>query len=130
MRICPRCKTEKTLSEFYEGKGYCKPCQKEYKYTYRRRDRQAWHKISIERRKVVYNEMRIKLQQYAMRQVHRAILKGVLIRPSNCSICNTTSCICGHHPDYSKPLEVIWVCRLCHTAIHRTWRKLEYNSRK
>lgn len=24
-----------------------------------------------------------------------------------------------HHPDYSKPLEVVWVCRDCHMALHR-----------
>lgn len=36
-----------------------------------------------------------------------------------------TSCHCGnvdveaHHPDYSKPLEVIWLCRSCYVEIHR-----------
>jgi hypothetical protein len=23
-----------------------------------------------------------------------------------------------HHPDYDKPLEVVWVCRSCHLDIH------------
>lgn len=38
-------------------------------------------------------------------------------------------CHCGslrveaHHPDYSKPLEVEWVCRKHHRAIHAEQRR-------
>jgi hypothetical protein len=34
-------------------------------------------------------------------------------------------CACGstdaqmHHPDYRKPLEVVWICRPCHLALHK-----------
>jgi hypothetical protein len=38
------------------------------------------------------------------------------------------SCVeCGaprahaHHPDYSKPLNVVWLCRTCHSVAHRTF---------
>jgi hypothetical protein len=33
-------------------------------------------------------------------------------------------CQCGapgeemHHPDYAKPLEVVWMCRPCHVHLH------------
>lgn len=40
-------------------------------------------------------------------------------------------CKCGcekvemHHPDYSKPLEIIWLCRDCHLELHRKEREIE-----
>lgn len=26
-----------------------------------------------------------------------------------------------HHPDYSRPLLVIWLCRACHLSLHETY---------
>jgi len=52
--------------------------------------------------------------------VMNALHCGKLIRPDLCSVCDKTCIPEGHHPDYSKPLEVIWVCHDCHVAIH--WR--------
>lgn len=47
-----------------------------------------------------------------------ALQSGKLIRPDNCSKCGVTGKIDGHHEDYSKPLEVIWLCKICHAEIH------------
>ena len=43
---------------------------------------------------------------------------GKIIRPKNCSICKREVKISAHHPDYSKPLKVIWLCSSCHKLLH------------
>ena len=48
-----------------------------------------------------------------------AIRDGKLIRQLNCSVCNSTNIVEGHHDDYTKPLEVRWLCKACHKEWHR-----------
>lgn len=54
--------------------------------------------------------------------VRNALKRGELTRPDTCSKCGDKpapakdgrSRIHGHHHDYSKPLEVEWLCAKCH----------------
>ena len=48
-----------------------------------------------------------------------AMRKGTLVKASNCSACNSTEKIEGHHDDYTKPLDVRWLCESCHKEWHR-----------
>lgn len=48
-----------------------------------------------------------------------AVKSGKLEKPEKCPKCGSEGRIEGHHPDYEKPLEVGWVCPLCHAEIHR-----------
>ena len=48
-----------------------------------------------------------------------AVAQGRVEKPDNCSMCKATGWIHGHHEDYMKPLDVIWVCAACHTKIHK-----------
>jgi transposase-like protein len=47
------------------------------------------------------------------------IRDGKLIQASSCSVCGSTHNIEGHHDDYTKPLEVRWLCVSCHKKWHR-----------
>ena len=48
----------------------------------------------------------------------RAVKAGKLNKPSNCEVCGDDGRIEAHHNDYSKPLEVVWLCVRCHRRIH------------
>jgi ubiquitin C-terminal hydrolase len=51
--------------------------------------------------------------------VKRAVDSGIIIKPKNCEKCNKEYKILhGHHEDYSKRLEVIWLCPACHKKQH------------
>jgi hypothetical protein len=43
-----------------------------------------------------------------------------LVRPDRCEKCGTKPeyTIEGHHEDYNKPLDVMWLCRPCHARRH------------
>lgn len=61
-----------------------------------------------------------RLAYKAHKFVERAIIKGILIRPRSCSICDivTEQPVYAHHEDYNKPADVIWVCWRCHNSLH------------
>ncbi len=48
--------------------------------------------------------------------LNRAVKAGKIKRPSKCSKCGKTGKIQAHHKDYSKPLDVTWLCQTCHPA--------------
>lgn len=51
---------------------------------------------------------------------HRAQRKGLLIKPKSCEGCGATDRpLEKHHPDYSKPLTVEWLCPKCHGITKR-----------
>lgn len=47
-----------------------------------------------------------------------ALRYGILKNPKICSFCKSKKRVAGHHPDYAKPLQVIWLCQSCHALYH------------
>lgn len=60
-----------------------------------------------------------KIHYKASEKVKDAIKSGKLIRAEKCMLCLSNEKIEAHHPDYNKPLDVVWVCQKCHRMLHR-----------
>ena len=144
---CKICKAMKPLEEFGKSKtgkyghdAQCKKCR--YAKTGRAyflhnkekcyENAAKWHKnnrdqinkknrerYSIDRTTIIERDRRHAEKVRAQHLVQTYVRRGKIIKPPICSICNCESKrIEGHHADYSKPMEVIWVCNRCHHNIH------------
>lgn len=56
----------------------------------------------------------------AQNAVNNALRDGRLKRASACQVCGAIFELHAHHADYSKPLDVLWVCPKCHRDLHHT----------
>jgi len=55
--------------------------------------------------------------------VGHAINSGKLVKPNRCSECGEDNAtIHGHHENYMRPLDVIWLCPTCHRRKHKTYK--------
>jgi transposase-like protein len=58
--------------------------------------------------------------KYAAHVVTRnAIRDGNLKKMFACSVCSSQEKVEAHHDDYTKPLDVRWLCEKCHKEWHR-----------
>lgn len=85
---------------------------KKYQRSYRKRNKEIFNKSNNKHHKK-YPERRL-----ANLLVYSEIQKGNLLKPNKCSNCKLEKQVEGHHNDYKKPLEVIWLCHSCHMSIY------------
>lgn len=134
--VCNRCNVEKPKSEFYLwNKWRCRECCKEIKRNnypgVREYHRNYWRKwyskeenhdshtrssVALNREWRKRNHSRLKVY----RALKRAVARGTISKPTVCSKCLTVlplRKIEGHHQDYNKPLDIIWLCRNCHKSL-------------
>lgn len=64
----------------------------------------------------------------ARRVFAHAKRNGLVTPPPTCALCGRrgprsgSGRIEGHHEDYRKPLDVVWLCTCCHSIRHRQMR--------
>lgn len=135
-KYCPKCEVIKNTTLFYKSKyksggfsTYCKDCtgarvKKNYKKVrkmrtvqmrgyakdYFQKNKDLW-KIKSKKWQTKYPE-----KHKAQQKLRYAVLKGKIKRKP-CIVCGEPKSH-GHHPDYLKPLDVVWLCALHHRQVH------------
>jgi uncharacterized Zn finger protein (UPF0148 family) len=115
---CAICKAELDVSNFGKrGKyytAYCYTCTREYRNKRNKRNVKA---VSKKQRKWIKENP----EKYrAHIAVFGALRSGKLVRQP-CEVCGNPK-VETHHDDYTKPLEVRWLCRTHHLALHNARR--------
>jgi len=133
-RICRECGYEFNISLFPKaknrlGKAYhrrlCKFCfSKKYQrnnaiYTKQQKNNDLERFREGERKRGKKWRESHKKEHYAHTLLYRAIERGEIKKPNKCSKCGAENVkINGHHEDYDKPLDIIWLCDQCHAERH------------
>ena len=149
---CFKCGIIKPLSDFYKhkkmGDGYlnkCKACTKKDVQTYYKDtilERKNYEQIRnqkrreyLKKREPASKEQRLNAERryrekYKIKYCAKIILNNAIrdgkIKKGLCQICSCKN-VHGHHYDYTKPLDVIWLCDIHHKKVH-WW--LRWNSRQ
>lgn len=140
---CFKCEATLPLSDFYahpmmaDGHlGKCKECNKRDTVENRAK-RVGYYRAYDSKRAVLPHRKKLSREKERRKRlamgpdydaahnaVARAVVSGELVRPEKCSRCKVPCSVNGHHDDYSKPLEVMWLCVLCHAARHKELGRL------
>ena len=136
VKRCTKCGHLKPLTAFSPAKGYrggrdaqCRACRAAYMREWRRRNLEhARAKARLQNRKrrdyfTAYYRTPGYRFKHAVRNVsYWAVEAGLLPRKDRCEHCGAGgkgARLHRHHPDYSDPLRIVWLCTQCHGEVHR-----------
>ena len=146
MKVCFKCTKEKELSEFYPHKrmkdghlNKCIVCTKKDVEEHRTANIEKIREYDRNRSQLPHRKKHNNALTQSFRKefplaykahtaVNNAVRDGRLIKPTKCSSCHKSARqIEGHHDDYNKPLEVTWLCSVCHRKLDKDLIKLSGN---
>lgn len=128
-KVCFKCGVVKSLSEFYKHPkmpdgtvNKCKECNKKDVTAnrlvkvdyYRAYDTKRGNRQTADDLRKYREENPKKYAAHVL--VGNAVRDGKLVKQP-CEVCSDTN-VHGHHCDYAKPLEVMWLCAAHHKAWH------------
>ncbi len=131
---CYRCHLIKPLSDFFThpqmADGHlnkCKDCSNLDSQQNRRKNISYYREYDRLRSQLPHRQQKRmeilkqqKLEQpdkyYARTKANNALRDGYL-KKEPCYFCGSEDNVEMHHPDYTKPLRVYWLCRICHRKI-------------
>ena len=120
MKACFKCEEVKDLSEFYAHKrmrdGHFNKCKQCAKSDAKKYSSTAAGKATSARSQRT-QRARYPEKRKAGRAAYKAKRKGLLIAEP-CRDCGEAE-VDMHHPDYSRPLDVVWLCKPCHRKEHQ-----------
>lgn len=121
---CGVCRELKPLEDFNRHRREpdgrqtrCRPCQRAGVKRWRQKNLEKAGAKAQRERDNEGNQEKLKARQ----TVRNAVRRGRMQKPDRCEGCGEPTPdrqLHGHHQDYSKPLEVEWLCPECHSAKH------------
>lgn len=131
--LCRTCGEERQADDFYKGRLSCKECVRanvkhrartnpkvqEYDRARAKLPNRREHAADISRRWRQENPAAYKAQT----ALNNALRDGRIIKRP-CELCERAD-VHAHHRDYSRPLDVIWLCPKCHHRLHAVFPELE-----
>lgn len=144
---CFKCSKTKDISLFYEHKamtdghlGKCIECTKKdtAERAAKKKQDPEWLKAERERCRIKQAKRRAlgldlttkpsvqkkwarqnKHKRQAQNAADMAQRRGVISKPDACENCGAIGYVEKHHPDYTQPLKVQWLCKPCHGRTRR-----------
>jgi len=151
MKICSKCGEEKEYREFYKivrgvggVRGECKKCcnKKSNKYhkenreidlvrmkNYReshKEERKEYCKNNAEKLRANHSKWRKSNPNKKQAQgfARTALFNGKIKKQEFCSKCGSDYLVQMHHEDYTKPLDVVFLCKYCHMQRHQELKEI------
>ena len=144
MKVCGRCEKDCEDDDFYRNRanedglsGWCKKCTKGRRIElgtvkpvgWKRKTENIvayladYRKGNVEKLRKAHRAWMIAHpNRKKCKDAYRYALNVGKLKRGVCDVCGAVE-VDGHHTDYEKPLEVVWLCREHHLEAHALLRK-------